>query len=364
MTTEDKFPIIGDEGLSQRYIFSPGILRVLLNRTLGRWLSQLSVLVAMTLAGAYEGLAIPIDRFDAPLDVECVESAQCAGVARSESTVGRYTGVTLSRRGDGEVAATVSRKGAGHLTFEASGATSATMTLSWDADQHPEVLSGSGLNCIDLTREGAYAFVLSHVNIDSTCSNEQATSGCPSFGVETRVYDARDPTGQRFSGSVINRTLTEETDVVIPFSNFVREGPRGRADLSCAGAITMTFRFDGFESVEMEIGPLYTNGAEGLTPLPTATAMPSATPTFTPDSTAVATEISVNTAVPTAPASEPSAEASTAGGASPAVTDVTPTTPPIEEAVQIAETPRPQPVLPDIPKEQEEEIVYGEVVPG
>ncbi len=324
------------------------------------WLLYLGVVLEIILAGARDGVAMPVDRFDAPVEVACSESAQCSGVARAESTLGRYTGIALSRRGDGEVSATVSRKGAGHLTFEASGTSSASMTLSWDADQHTEVLSGSGLNCIDLTREGAYAFILSHVNVDSTCVDEEGASGCPSFGVETRVYDARDPTGQRFSGSVINRTLTEETDIVIPFSNFVREGPRGRADLSCAGAITMNFRFDGFESVEMEIGPLYTNGPEGLTPLPTATPMPSATPTFTPEIPLVATEVPAISTSSTTPTSVPSVEASSV----PAVMSPASTPPSTDEALQMAETPRPQPVVPHIPRDQDEEIVYGEVVPG
>lgn len=311
--------------------------------------------------------ALPIDRFDAPVEVECSDSATCSSIVRSQSTVGRYTGISLSRRGEGEVSVRVRGKENSKLTFEASDTQSATMTLSWDADQHPELLSGSGLNCLDLTREGAFAFILSAVSIDAEClSEESISSSCPSFSVESRIYDAHDPTGQRFSGSVITRTLSSKTDIVIPFSNFVREGPRGKAEFSCVGAITMMFRFDGFESVEMDIGPIYTNGSEGLTPIPTATSLPTSTPTASPTATPTAalTATAIGSAtspVASIPTMTPVAEA---GMATPPVDATVEVQPSAAAEAPIQETPQVQHVTPRIPRDQDEEIVYGAVVAG
>ncbi len=330
-----------------------------------RWC--LSVFLAWGLAHASDAGALPIERFDVPVEVECSDNAPCSGVVRSQSTLGRYTGISLSRRGEGEVAARVRGKENSILTFEASDTQSATMTLSWDADQHPELLSGAGLNCLDLTRGGAFAFILSTVSIDAECVSEESTpSSCPIFSVESRIYDAHDPTGQRFSGSVITRNLTSKTDIVIPFSNFVREGPRGKAEFSCVGAITMMFRFDGFEAVEMELGPVYTNGAEGLTPIPTATSLPTSTPTASPTVTAtpVVTAIASGSVTPAVPGSASTPPPTVVGAgeqARDATAGVQPSAaaePPSEEAAPV------QPVVPRIPPEQDEEIVYGALVAG
>ncbi len=338
------------------------------NRSSRWWLGMLLVWSVMCV---HDGLAMPIDRFDVPVDVECADGASCAGFVRSDSTLGRYTGIALSRRGEGEVSARVSRKGNSKLTFEASDTQSATMTLSWDADQHPELLSGSGLNCLDLTRQGAYAFILSAVSIDADCvSDEQLGSSCPSFTIETRIYDAHDPTGQRFSGSVVTRTLTDESDIVIPFSNFVREGPRGKALFSCVGAVTLSFRFDGFESVEVNLGPVYTNGSEGLTPIPTATPFLTATPTAT--STSLPTVTSTVVATPSAtvdltplPVRTADAIPSTARGTSAPVEEAREQTEPSATAASpVFASPTARAVVPRIPRSQDEEIVYGAVVAG
>jgi hypothetical protein len=226
------------------------------------------------------GFALPLESFTAPLSVTCGEgSRECGGVLRVHDALGRHTGISILKGARGEVSVQ-SGKPAGTLHVEAEGVSDVTIVFSWDGDSNPDVLSGSGLNCLDLTRQGAYAFVVSTMTVESECVEQAIPNECPQFTVNSRVYDSHDPTGQRFSASTITRGLMEESDVVIPFSNFVRFGPRGKGSFTCAGAVTIALKFSGLEELEMQLGPIFSNGAEGLTPLP-AVAVPSVTPTPT-----------------------------------------------------------------------------------
>jgi len=301
-------------------------------------------------------VAHPIERFESSLEVECSEGATCDGVARSEASLGRYLGVLISRRGRGEASVEVDTNEG--LKFEAMDLNSASLTLSWDADPHPDRLSGAGLNCFDLTRNAAYALIVSDVHVESECQELGHEGGCPVIAVESRIYDARDPTGQRFSASVMERTFVDGGNLVIPFSNFLREGPRGKADLSCVGAVTISFQFNGFDSVEFQFGPIYTNGTEGLTPAPTVTPVPSPTLADTPVPQFSPTSIPSPTAVSTperfdSPGSIVEATIAAESSARPSV-DIT-----------VGQTPNPLPtraVMPAIPAGVEEEVTYGEVV--
>lgn len=234
--------------------------------------------------------AIPIEHFNSPVSIKCESASPCAAIARSENTLGRYTGISVSRRGEGSASVSVG-KNDGVLRFELHEASPVVLTLSWDADQHPDLLSGSGLNCLDLTQGGAYAFIASGISIESECQEESQGQRCPNFQIESRIYDAKDPTGQRYSVSTMTRSLPDKTDLVIPFSNFTREGPRGKGNISCVGAVSISFRFEDFESVELELGAIYTNGAEGMTPLPTPTAASTQTPLPTTALESVPTEL-------------------------------------------------------------------------
>lgn len=240
------------------------------------------------------------------------------------------------------------------MHFELSEASPVVLTLTWDGDQHPEQLSGAGLNCLDLTQGGAYAFVISGISIESECSEESNGQGCPNFQIESRIYDAGDPTGQRYSVSMMTRSLPEKTDLVVPFSNFVREGPRGKGNIGCVGAVSIAFRFEDFESVELDLGAIYTNGAEGLTPLPTATAALTVTPVATP------TEQAAQTAV----FSDPTVVWS------PTPTQVIPSAIPSSEVARLEPTPVDTPLMqalvsPRVPAPaDDEEVTYGQLVEG
>ncbi len=242
-------------------------------------------------------LAHPLENFSAPLSIMCGEGQrECSGVLRVDGALGGHTGISIVKGRAGEVSLKAGRP-IGSLRLEAEDATDVAITFSWDGDSNPEVLSGSGLNCFDLTQQGAYAFIISKFSVESDCSDNALDSECPNFIIDSRVYDSQDPTGQRFSASTIVRGRLKDADLAVPFSNFVRHGPRGKGSFTCAGAVILTFRFRGLEELELQLGPMFTNGREGLQPLPTPVVAPTATPA--PVTTMLAPLPSV-TAVPTA----------------------------------------------------------------
>jgi hypothetical protein len=231
---------------------------------------------------------------------------------------------------------------AGRLRLEAEDATDVAITFSWDGDSNPDVLSGAGLNCFDVTQQGAYAFIISKFSVQAECREEALAAECPNFTIDSRVYDSQDPTGQRFSASTIVRGQVKDSDLAIPFSNFVRFGPRGKGSFTCAGAVTLTFKFRGLEELEVEFGPMYTNGREGLQPLPA----PSFAPSSTPHS--VTPEPATPTVVPSPSVTEvPAALVTIASSPLPVLPEQKPPVPTLKKPTPIAS-----------------EVIYGSVVIG
>lgn len=266
-----------------------------------RILHTLLLTAYLVSGGSSSAYALPLERFEAPFKLSCGDGERlCSGVVRVDDALGRHTGIAISKVGGGKV--TVSRGAKGHLEIEAHDAPDVTLTFSWDGDSNPELLSGSGLNCLDLTRQGASAFIISNASFEFECDEMRLEGGCPIFSIESRVYNAQDPTGQKFLASLIHRNSEERGDLLIPFSNFIRVGPRGRAVFTCVGAVTMAMTFTGFSSLEIDFGPVYTNGLEGLTPLPTPTDLPTLTPTNTPTITPTDTPTPSPSVTPTATA--------------------------------------------------------------
>jgi hypothetical protein len=150
----------------------------------------------------------------------------------------------------------------------------------------------------------------------------------------------------------MTRSLPEKTDLVIPFSNFIREGPRGKGNIACVGAVSISFRFEEFESVEFEMGSIYSNGAEGMTPLPTPTAGWTQTPIAT-------------VAIETSPTPPPTPLMS---AGAPLPMETTHPTPDIKETPLRAEASTPEPFVPTpvtarVPAATEdEEVTYGQLV--
>jgi len=151
---------------------------------------------------------------------------------------------------------------------------------------------------------------------------------------------------------MMTRSLPEKTDLVIPFSNFTREGPRGKGDITCVGAVSISLRFESFESVELDLGQIYTNGSEGLTPIPTPTV--SSTETPQPAPTARAT----STTIPTVTVTNESVTRLVITPGAERVLEVgTPGVEPTEEALVAS------PVEAQVPAATEdEEVTYGQLV--
>lgn len=113
------------------------------------------------------------------------------------------------------------------------------LRLSWDGESAPRVISGAGLGCIDLTAEKATAFILSDFRFLQTCPEKGYE--CPFVEVQIKIFDGSDPTGQRYSSGVVRRRVADKNrDLMIPFSQLVREGPEGPWKPSCVGAVSLT----------------------------------------------------------------------------------------------------------------------------
>jgi hypothetical protein len=211
---------------------------------------------------SFRAQALPIERFNSELVLGCGEGQrECAGVLRVDEALGRHTGIAVLKSDEGVVSVKITRD-KGIFQLKADGVTDLTLTFSWDGDSNPDVLSGSGLNCVDLTKGNAHALVVSNVSAESECDQDAVAATCPQFTVESRVYDAQDPTGQRFSSSVVSRGNSVESNLFIPFSNFTRRGPRGKGNFTCVGAVTISFKFSGLRDLDLTLGEIATNGQE------------------------------------------------------------------------------------------------------
>jgi hypothetical protein len=112
--------------------------------------------------------------------------------------------------------------------------------FTWDGESAVGVTSGAGLGCLNLTAEGASAFVLRELKFQQACDGKVV--GCPMLEIQLRVFDGTDPTGQRYSTGVVRRRVTNQMrDLVIPFAQLARPGPEGPWRPSCVGAVTATF---------------------------------------------------------------------------------------------------------------------------
>lgn len=113
------------------------------------------------------------------------------------------------------------------------------LRLSWDGESAVRVTSGAGLGCIDITKERANAFLIRDFFFTQSCIENGYE--CPFIEVQLKVFDGSDPTGQRYSAGVVRRrVINQKKDLMIPFSQLVREGPEGPWKPSCVGAVTLT----------------------------------------------------------------------------------------------------------------------------
>lgn len=343
---------------------------------------QVTLLVLLPAAGS----AAPLERFEAPLELECAHDSTCTKTVRSKVVLGGTTGIVLTGGNEGRAKLAFRQEGQRRLELSGKGESVHSLALVWDGDSNPETLSAAGLGCFDLTSSGGTAFVLRDLAVAAECAEPSEVGECQPLEIETRIYDAADPTGQRFSASVIRRPAPRAADeLLIPFSNLSREGPHGLARPTCAGAVTITFRLSGFKDVRFSVGPIYTNGTEGLTYLPSPTPSPSATPTSTPSATPTVdpaapvtnavTPQPAATVLPTLAAGTPAAETPIAESSpTPSAAALLFATPSALEVfedeklerVSIPQVPEVEPEepqeAPGIVPERDDEVIYGGVI--
>lgn len=323
---------------------------IMLHRALCRGI--LSLAFGGILAQVSEAGAFPLEKFDHQVEVSCAASSSCVRSLRSKNTLGAYTGIWV--RGDSEMSSRFSAK-QGVLEVSATGPVLNGILLSWDSDTYAEQLSSAGLRCVDMRHQGGWALVLKDFSVNGDCGS---TGGdCPPFVIETRVYDASDPTGQTYSASVLRRANGREVeDLLVPYSNFNRKGLRGEARMGCAGAVSLYVRADGYRSIALRVGPIFTNSTAPLealvfTPTPTPavvapTSVPERQGTVTPTPTFAVTIASVAQVDPTREALP-----------SPMAPEATPEAPVLDKVI-VAPLGTPEVEPERVP----DEVVYGEII--
>ena len=308
----------------------------------------------MILGLVRDAVAFPLEKFDHQVEVSCAATSSCSRSLRSKNTLGAYTGIWV--RGDADMSSQFSAK-QGVLNVNATGSSQAGILLSWDSDTYPEQLSSSGLKCVDMRHHGGWSLVLKDFSLNGICGDGERE--CPPFVIETRVYDAADPTGQTYSASILRRANGRAVeDLLVPYSNFNRKGLRGEGRLGCVGAVSLFIRADGYREMSLRVGPIFTNSSDPLealvfTPTPTPHA---ATPTSASEKGLTAAPTPTPAVIPKI---EPVVSISVASEAvTPhAETESTPE-PPVLDKVVVAPLGTPE----FEPERAPEEAVYGEII--
>ncbi|MCB0332440.1 MAG: putative metal-binding motif-containing protein [Bdellovibrionales bacterium] len=137
-----------------------------------------------------------------------------------------------------------------------SGTTGITR-LHWDGDLDATSITFNGLNCLDLTQDGATAFVLDSVNYDHA------------FEMAVVAYDSHDATGQ--THSLFSQSFSEPVgsmsidELLFAFNSPTSIGSSGPADFSCIGAIQIIVTGDN-PALDMDFSRFTTNGNCELVP--------------------------------------------------------------------------------------------------
>jgi len=313
----------------------------------------------------FDATAFPLEKFEHQVEVSCAASASCGRSFRAKTTLGAYTGIWV--RGDAEMNSSFSFK-EGKLKVAAMGSSLGGVVLSWDSDTYADQLSSSGLKCIDMRHQEGSAIVIEDFSLQGSCNQGDADGECQPFVIETRVYDASDPTGQTYSASILRRANNrDEQDLLIPFSNFNRKGLRGEGRLGCAGAVSITIRAEGYKKFVLLAGPIFTNSSQPLealvfTPTPTAPPAPPTRGDAVPAKSMPVSTVTVPTMnVPTmAPTIERAGTLGTEGSAarSELVSSDARVQAPGLDRVVVAPLGKPSPQ----PEREPEDAVYGEIV--
>jgi hypothetical protein len=227
--------------------------------------------------------AIPIDGLKVPVEITCRRDEACGASVLSNASLGGRLGVAVTGVKNEGIEVKIERQ-ANSSAFSAviPGGSRGSLLLTWDGDPYPQILSSAGLGCLNLTGDGSSVLRVLSFAI-SGCSGVESLGSCTPIIVETRIYHPGDPTGQRYSASVLKRTVPREvSDLDVPFSNFIQEGPRGRGDMRCVGALSILFKFETESDLVFTLNGIETDGEGSFEDLFAPTALPNVLPTELP----------------------------------------------------------------------------------
>lgn len=264
----------------------------------GCWLKgPLVAIVAVGLSLCTQ--AEPIERFQGLSEYRCAGATGCATVGRSPTSLGGRVGISFPHGGAGgvEVSAQKGEQSAVKVSFKGTGPH--TVQLTWDGDSNPRRLSSAGLGCRNLRADGSSVIRLAGLSLQGTCP-AGADNSCRSVRIESRIYDGRDPTGQRYAASVVHRQLPAGRVLIeIPFSNFIHAGIHGAASFECVGALSIGITLEDARAAVLELGSVAAIGRGAASSLGSAHEGSAVAPTVAPTVQEVAPQAVQGSATPT-----------------------------------------------------------------
>jgi len=203
--------------------------------------------------------ALVIDDFDGSQTVQAHPTEEVTGGIATSSAIGgarHIRAVGASGLGALYLRANII---AGLYSHSQDATVTGTSLLTWDGETS-DALTPGGLGGIDLTQDGATAFILDVLSFDF--SNSQP------LPLTLTIYDSGDPTGNRWSRSTLTLTsaVTTLTPFSFPFASFVTHGPNGAARIDHVGAISLLIEGLNVADRDLTLERVRTNGACALLP--------------------------------------------------------------------------------------------------
>ena len=207
--------------------------------------------------------AITIDNFQGTQSVSSNGSSNVTSFS-SVNTAGAIGGTrsinTTATGGNAGLTVTATTTSATPFFYNHSqdATVTAISNIHWDGDNTAASVNFTGLNGIDLTEDGANAFVFDGVFYDFP-SGANTT-------ITVTVYDASDSTGATFTEfDLVLSQAHSGSLLTLPFSAIANTGPGGAAVLTNVGAIVLTVNGNS-PDVDLIIDLIGTNGTCTLIP--------------------------------------------------------------------------------------------------
>ncbi len=221
---------------------------------LSRILSGLLLLTPLSVASA-----LVIDEFEGLQTVQAHPAEEVTGGAAASSAIGGARHIRAV--GANGLAALYLRANviAGLYSHSQDATVTGTSLLTWDGETL-DSLSPGGLGGIDLTQDGATAFILDVLSFDFS-------NGQP-LPLTVTIYDSGDPSGNRWSRATLtlSSAVASLTPFALPFASFVDHGSGGAARFDHVGAMTLLIQGLNVADRDLTLERVRTNGACALLP--------------------------------------------------------------------------------------------------